>query len=213
VTAHRVPWTRRGSRGREEHKERSGPERWKDERRLEEHREPAENTDTDETVDEHEERPEPGQPPRADRVRSDLLLSCRRQQIFQCLSLREDLLELRLGNSKERAVLTRAETRIATAGVAGQQRLLADMAELLELRQNNFVTVAIDCEDFHRTADYNIGAVAGFAFPEDESRRVELGDLGDLSKFAKLASLEIAEQSQALEELFAFRRDHDSLRV
>jgi hypothetical protein len=37
--------------------------------------------------------------------------------------------------------------------------------------------------------------------------------LGELGKRAELAGLEIAEQSQALEELFAFRRNHDSFRV
>ena len=118
VTAQRVARARRRSRGREEHQKRGGPERGKDERRLEEHRQPAKDADTDEPVHEHEERPYPGQPPRADHVRSDLLLSCGRQQIFECLSLRKDLLELRLWNSKKRGVLVRAKAGVATAGVA-----------------------------------------------------------------------------------------------
>mgnify|MGYP003694343167 FL=1 len=87
------------------------------------------------------------------------------------LSLREDFLKLRLGDSEERGVLTRANARVATAGVAGQQRLLADVVELLELCQHDFVTVPIDGEDLHRTPDDNVGAVAGFAFPEDRVRR------------------------------------------
>jgi hypothetical protein len=51
------------------------------------------------------------------------------------------------------------------------------MVELLELRQDDFVTVPIDGEDLHRTPDDNVGAVAGFAFPEDERRGGELDDL------------------------------------
>jgi hypothetical protein len=42
---------------------------------------------------------------------------------------------------------------------------------------------------------------------------MELDDLGDLRKLAKLAGLEIAEQSEALKELFAFRLNHDSFEV
>ena len=213
MTAQRVPRTRRRSRGREEHQKRGGPERGKNERRLEDHRQPAEDADTDEAVDEHEERPHPGQPRSADHVRSELLLACRGQQVFQCLSFREDLLEFRLGDSEKRGVLTRANARVATAGAAGQQRLLTDMVELLELRQDDFVTVPIDGEDLHRAPDDNVGAVAGFAFPEDERRGGELDDLSDLDKRAELAGLEIAKQSEALEELFAFRRNHDLFRV
>src|SRR5262249_34507229 len=59
----------------------------------------------------------------------------------------------------------------------------------------------------------NIGAVAGFAFPEDQRRGWELDDLGDVGKRPELAGLEIAEQSQAPEELLAFWRNHDSFRV
>ena len=84
------------------------------------------------------------------------------------------------------------------------------MVELLELRQDDFVTVPIDGEDLHRTPDDNVGAVAGFAFPEDERRGGELDDLGDLGKFAELPGIEIAEQSEALEELFAFQLNHNS---
>ncbi len=120
VTAQRVPWTRGRSRGREEQQERGGPERGKNERRLEDHRQPAEDADTDEAVGEHEEGPHPGQPRSADHVRSELLLSCLGQQVFQCVSLRENLLELRLGDSEERSILTRAKARVATAGTAGQ---------------------------------------------------------------------------------------------
>src|SRR5207244_1240492 len=145
-------------------------------------------------------------------VRSELLLACRGQQVFQGLSLREDLLELRLGDSEKRSVLTRANARVATAGAAAQQRLLTDMVELLELRQHDFVTVPIDGEDLHRDPDDNVGAVAGFAFPEDERRGGKLDDLGDLGQFAELAGLEIAEQREALEELFAFRRNHNSFK-
>jgi len=87
--------------------------------------------------------------------------------------------------------------------VAGQQRLLADVVELLELRQDDFVTVPIDGEDLHRAPDDNLGAVAGFAFSEDERRGGELNDLGNLGKLAEFAGLEIAEQRQALEELLA----------
>src|SRR5262249_31108317 len=148
--------------------ERSGPEGGKNEWRLEDHSQRAEDADTDEAVDEHEERPNPGQPRSADRVRSHLLLSCLRQQVFQCLSLREDLLELRLGDSQERSVLRRAKARVATAGPARQQRLLADVVELLKLRKDDFVTVTIDGEDLDRAPHDNIGAVAGFAFSEDE---------------------------------------------
>ena len=171
------------------------------------------DADTDETVDEHEERPHPGQSRSADHVRSDLLLSCLGQQVFQCLSLREDLLELPLGDSEERRLLTRAKARVATTGAAGQQRLLADVVELLELRQDDFVTVPIDGEDLYRTPDNNVGAVAGFAFSEDERRGGELDDLGDLGKRAELAGLEIAEQSEPLEELFALRLNHKSSRI
>ena len=80
--------------------------------------------------------------------------------------------------------------------------MLADVIELLELRQDDFVTVAIDGEYLHRTPDHNVGAVARFAFPEDERRGGELDDLGDLGKRAELASLEIAKQSGALIDKF-----------
>jgi len=82
------------------------------------------------------------------------------------------------------------------------------VVELLELRQDDFVTVLVDGEDLHRTPDDDVGAVAGFAFPEDERRGRELDELGDLGKRAELAGLEIAEQSYALEELFAFPCNH-----
>ena len=192
MTAQRVPWTRRRSRGREEHQERGCPERWKNEWRSEDHRQPTEDADTDKAVDEHEQRPQPGQPRSADHIRSDLLLSCPGQQVFQCLSLRENLLELGLGDSEKRRVFTRAKARVATAGVTGQERLLADVVELLELRQDDFVTVAINGEDLHRTPDDNVCAVPGFGFPEDERRGGELDDLGDLGKRTELAGLEIA---------------------
>jgi len=78
------------------------------------------------------------------------------------------------------------------------------MAELLKLRQDDFVTVTINGEDLDRTPHDNIGAVAGFAFPEDQRRGWELDDLGDVGKLPELAGLEIAEQSQMLEELLAF---------
>src|SRR5215471_9545439 len=213
VTASCVAWARRRSRGREEHQKRDGPKRRKNERRPEEHRKPAKDADTDKAVDEHEERPYAGQSRSADRVRSNLLLSCRGQQVTQCLSLREDLLKLRLGDSQKRGVLTCANACVATAGMTWQQRLLADVIELLELCQDDFVTVPIDGEDLHRTSYDNVSAVAGFAFPEDECRAGELDDLGDLGKLAELASLELAEQSEVLEELFAFRRNHDSFRL
>ncbi len=209
MTAQRVPRTRRRSRGREEHQERGGSKRRKNERRPENLRQPAEDADTDEAVDEHEERPYPRQPRGADHVRTNLLVSCLGQQVFQCLPLRENLLELGPGDSEERGVLTRAKARVATARVAGQQRLLADVVELLELRQDDFVTVPIDGEDLHRAPDDNVGAVAGFAFSEDERRGGELNDLGDLGKLAEFAGLEIAEQRQALEELLALCRNHD----
>ena len=128
-------------------------------------------------------------------------------------SLREDLLELRFGDSEERSVLTRAKARVATTDPAGQQRLLTYVVELLELRQDHFITVPVDGENLHRTPDDHVGAVAGFAFPEDERRGWELDDLGDRGKRADLAGLEIVEQSQALEELFAFRRIHHSFRL
>jgi len=82
VTAQCVPWTRRRSRGREEHQKRDGPKRGKNERRPEEYRQPAENANTDEAIDEHEERPHTGQSRSANRVRSGLLLSFLRQQLF-----------------------------------------------------------------------------------------------------------------------------------
>jgi len=107
----------------------------------------------------------------------------------------EDLLELRLGDSEERSLLTRAKARVATAGAAGQQRLLADVVEFLELRQDHFVTVPVDGEDLYRTPDDNVGAVTGFALSEDERRGGELDNLGDLGKRAELAGVEIAEQS------------------
>jgi hypothetical protein len=78
------------------------------------------------------------------------------------------------------------------------------MAELRKLRQDDFVTVTINGEDLDRTPHDNIGAVAGFAFPEDQRRGWELDDLGDLGKLPELAGLEIAEQSHMLEELLAF---------
>ena len=81
------------------------------------------------------------------------------------------------------------------------------------LRQDDFVTVTINGEDLDRTPHDNIGAVAGFAFPEDQRRSGKLDDLGDLSKRVEFGGIKIAEQSQALEELFAFRGNHDSLRV
>jgi hypothetical protein len=97
--------------------------------------------------------------------------------------------------------------------VTRQQRLFADVIELLELRENDFVTVPVDGEDLHRTPDDNVGAVASLAFTEDERGGRELDDLGDLGKFAELAGIEIAEQSEALKELFAFQLNHDSFRV
>jgi hypothetical protein len=54
--------------------------------------------------------------------------------------------------------------------------------ELPKLRQNDFVTVAINGEDLDRPPHDNIGAVAGFAFPEDQRRGWELDDLGDVGK-------------------------------
>src|SRR4029077_18803020 len=123
------------------------------------------------------------------------------------------LLEPLLGDSEKRRVFTRAKTRVATTGVAGQPRLFADVAQLLRLRQDDFVTVPIDGEDLHRTPHDNVGAVASFAFSEDERRVGELDDLGDLGKFAELAGIEIAEQSEALKELFTFQLNHDSFRV
>ena len=112
------------------------------------------------------------------------------------MSLRKHLLELRLGDSEERGVLTRARAHVAMACAARQQRLLADVVEFFELRQDYFVTVPIDGEDLHRTPDDNVGAVASFAFTEDERRGRELDDLGDLGKRAELAGLEIAQQTQ-----------------
>src|SRR4029077_4949281 len=87
------------------------------------------------------------------------------------------------------------------------------MVELLEMCQHDFVTVPVDGEDLRRTPDDDVGAVAGFAFPEDQGRGGELGDLGNLGKRAELVSREMAEQREALEELFAFRSNHDSFRV
>ena len=213
VTAQRVPRTRRRSRGREKQQERRGSERGKNERRLEEHRQPAQNANTDEAIDEHEKRPHARQLRRADHVRPELMLSCLGQQVFQCVTLREDLLEFRLGDPEERGVLTRAKARVAMAGAAGQQRLLAHMVEFLELRQNHFVPVPVNGEDLHRTPHDNIGAIARFAFPEDERLGGELDDLGDLGQRAELAAIQLAEQGHTLEELFAFRRNHDSFRV
>src|ERR1051326_4268156 len=80
----------------------------------------------------------------------------------------DDSLKLRLRDSEKRGVLTRAKARVATARVARQQRLLADMIECLELRQDDFVTVPIDSEDLHRTADDDVSAVASFPFTKDE---------------------------------------------
>jgi hypothetical protein len=213
VTAQRVPRACRRSRRREEQQERGGPERGKNERGPEDHRQSAEDADTNEAVDEHEQRPLPGQPRSANHVRPHLLLSCLGQQVFQCVSSREDLLELCFGDSEERSLLTRAKARVAPAGAAGQQRLLAHVVELLNMRQDYFVTVSIDGEDLHRTPDDNVSAVACFALSEDERRGRELDDLGDLGKPAELAGIEIAEQSKALEELLAFRRNHDLFRV
>ena len=82
------------------------------------------------------------------------------------------------------------------------------MVELLKLGQNDFVTVSIDGEDFHRAPDDNVGAVACFAFSKDERRGGELYDLGDLRERAELVRLEIAEQSEAVEELLTFLRNH-----
>jgi hypothetical protein len=84
------------------------------------------------------------------------------------------------------------------------------VVELLEMRQDDFVTVPVDGEDLHRTPDDDVGAVAGFAFPEDQRRGGELDDLGNLGKRAELVGPEMAEQREALEELFAFRSNHDS---
>ena len=109
----------------------------------------------------------------------------------------------------EASFFTRAKARVATTGLTGQQRLFADVVELLKLHQDHFVTVPIDGEDLHRTSQHNVGAVASFSFPEDERRGGELDDLGDLGKFAELAGIEIAEQSEALEELFAFQLNHN----
>ena len=78
---------------------------------------------------------------------------------------------------------------------AGQSQLHAQIFELLELRQDDFVTVPVDGEDLHRTPDDNVGAVTGFALSEDERRGGKLDDLGDLGKRAELAGVEIAEQS------------------
>jgi hypothetical protein len=84
------------------------------------------------------------------------------------------------------------------------------MVELLEMCQHDFVTVPVDGEDLHRTPDDNVSAVAGFAFPEDQRRGRELDDLGNLGKRAELVGPEMAEQLEALEELFAFRSNHNS---
>jgi hypothetical protein len=64
-----------------------------------------------------------------------------------------------------------------------------------------------------RVPDDNVGAVACFAFSKDERRGGELDDLGDLGECAELAGLKIAEQSEAVEDLLAFLRNHDSFRV
>ena len=72
------------------------------------------------------------------------------------------------------------------------------------MREDDFVTVPVDGEDPQRPSDHDVSAVASFAFAEDERRGGKLDDLGDLGKFTELACIEIAEQSEALEELFAF---------
>jgi len=138
-----------------------------------------------------------------------MLLSFLRQQVSQCVSLREDLLELRLWDSEKRSVLTRAKARVAPTGVAWQQRLLASMIEFLKVRQDDFVAVAINGKDLRRALDDDVGAVTSFPFSEDERRGGKLDDLCDLGKRAKLVGLKIAEQSQTLEELFTFCRNHD----
>jgi hypothetical protein len=97
--------------------------------------------------------------------------------------------------------------------VAGQQRLFANVLELLKLRQNDFVTVSICGEDFHRAPDDNVSAVACFAFSKNECRVRELDDLSNRGERTELAGVEIAEQSKALEELLAFLRNHDSFKV
>src|SRR5262249_37535177 len=151
----------------------------------------------------HEERPHPRQPRRADRVRPDLVLPRLRQQLLQGVASLDDRLELRLRDSKERRVLARAEARVTAPGTAGQQRLLADVAELLELRGADFAAVAIAGAHLPRPAHGDVGAVARFAFPEDQRRGRDLDDLGEVGERPKLARLELAEQDEALEELLA----------
>jgi hypothetical protein len=98
--------------------------------------------------------------------------------------LSEYLLEFRLRDAYERGVLTCAKACVATAGVAGQQRLLTDMVERLEFCQDDFVTIPINGENMYRALDDNVGAIAGFTFPEDESRGGESHDSRDFGKFA-----------------------------
>jgi len=58
------------------------------------------------------------------------------------------------------------------------------MVKLLQLRQNDFVAVAIDGEYLRRAPHDNVGAVTSFAFPEDQRRGGELDNLGDVGKGA-----------------------------
>jgi hypothetical protein len=84
------------------------------------------------------------------------------------VALREDCLELRHRDPEECRLLTSTKARVATAGMVVQQRLLADVFELRELRQDDFVTVPICGEHLNGTANDDISAVAGLALSEDE---------------------------------------------
>jgi hypothetical protein len=70
------------------------------------------------------------------------------------------------------------------AGVAVQQRLLADVIEPREPREHDLVAVAVGCEDLDRALDDDIGAVACLAFPEDQRRGGEPDGLSDFGERA-----------------------------
>src|SRR5262249_38843004 len=131
VTAQRVPWTRRWRGRREEHEKSGRSQRGEDERCLR-------------------------QPLRANRICSELRLPCLGQQLSECVALREDAPEFYFRAPEEGRVLTRAKARIATAGMVLQQRLFAEVFELLEFRQDDFVAVPVDGEHLNepRTMTY-----------------------------------------------------------
>jgi CRP-like cAMP-binding protein len=134
----------------------------------------------------------------------------------------EDTTLLRIPKAEFQKVLTQRHTLKDLLSQTGQQQVRTNMIRTARLARkwalfmfiNGFISIGILCglAMVFRTP-FIFPSLGAFALSEDERRGRELDDLGDLGKRAEFAGLEIAEQSQTLEESLAFWRNHGSFRV